>query len=50
MDTLIGCLLVAGALCLLTGLVVWSHRSIERIARSGFGSVREIRDEEEHDD
>jgi hypothetical protein len=50
LDTLIGCLLVAGALGVLTGLVLWSRRSIERIARTGFGSVREIRDEEEHDD
>ena len=49
LDTLIGCLLVAGALGVLTGLVMWSRRSIERIAQNGFGTVREIR-EEEHGD
>ena len=41
-DALLGCLVTAGALGLLTVLVLWSRRTIDRIARGGFGSVREI--------
>jgi len=41
-DALIGCGLGAGALGLMTYLVWWSRRTIDRIARSGFRSVRRI--------
>lgn len=51
MDTtlIVGCVVIAGALSLITYLVLWSRRSVERIARNGFGSVREI-DRELHND
>ena len=45
-DALIGCLAIFGALGLLTFLVLWSRRSIDRIACNGFGSARELRGEE----
>ncbi len=41
-DTLLGCIIVAVALGLVTFLVLWSRRSIRRIARNGLGSVREL--------
>ncbi len=41
-DTVLGCAIVAGALIVLTLLVLWSRRSIGRIARNGFGSAREL--------
>jgi hypothetical protein len=44
-DATLGCLLAAGALVLSTLLVVWSRRAIERIARRGFRSAREIEEE-----
>ena len=44
-DTTLGCLLAAGALALSTVLVLWSRRAIERIARRGFRSAREIEEE-----
>jgi hypothetical protein len=44
-DTLIGCILVAGALGCLTYLLFWSRRTINRIARHGYRSAREIRRE-----
>jgi len=41
-QTLLGCLIAALALGAMTALLIWSQRSINRIARSGFGSAREI--------
>jgi len=42
-DTVVGCVVIAAALGLILGLVVWSRRAIERIARNGKGSsAREI--------
>jgi len=37
-----GFTVVAAALGVLTYLVLWSRRTIERIARKGLGSAREI--------
>ena len=45
-DTTLGCILVVVALSLLTLLVLWSRRTIDRIARKGFGSAREISSEQ----
>ncbi len=42
MNITIGCLIVGGALGLLTFLVLWSLRTIERIAKKGLSSAREI--------
>ena len=39
---MLGCVLVTGALGLIAYLVVWSRRTIDRIARKGLGSAREI--------
>jgi len=41
-DAILGCLVTAGALGLLTVLVLWSRRAIDRISRGGYGSAREI--------
>ena len=41
-DILIGCIAVAGAVGLITCLVLWSRRAIDRIARSRSSSAREI--------
>ena len=41
-EVLIGFAVVAGALGLIVYLVVWSRRTIERIARKRLGSAREI--------
>ena len=41
-DVLLGCLIVAAALGLCAGLVVWARRSIDRIARRGYRTAREI--------
>jgi hypothetical protein len=41
-DTLLGCLLVASALSLVTYLVLWSRRAINRIAANDRRSTREI--------
>jgi hypothetical protein len=41
-DAVVGCFLVAGAVCLLTYLVVWSRRTIHRIDRIGARSAREV--------
>ena len=41
-DIVIGCLLVAGALGLVTYLVLWSRRAIDRIAANDRRSTREI--------
>ena len=42
-DVLIGCVVTTCALGVLTLLVLWSRRTIDRIADRGFGSVRQIR-------
>jgi multisubunit Na+/H+ antiporter MnhF subunit len=44
MDTnaLVGCIVIAAALALLTYLVLWGRRTINRIAGSGSRSAREI--------
>ena len=49
-DIALGCLLVAVALVLITCLVIWSRRQIDRIAERGYGSVREITKEFNGDD
>ena len=41
-EVLAGFAVVAGALGVLTYLVLWSIRTIEHIARKGLGSAREI--------
>jgi hypothetical protein len=41
-DALIGCILIVGALGLLTYLVAWSRSTIHRIARDGARSAREV--------
>ena len=41
-DMIIGCMLVAGTLGVLTGLVWWSRRRIDHIANSRSSSAREI--------
>ncbi len=42
LDAVFGCIAVALSLGLIVGLVLWSCRSIDRIARKGLGSAREI--------
>jgi len=44
-NAILGCAVVAAAIGLITYLLLRSRRSIERIARNGFGSVREIHKE-----
>jgi hypothetical protein len=41
-NAVIGCLVIAGSVGGLVYLVVWSRRTIERIARSNGRSAREI--------
>jgi len=41
-DIIIGSVIIALALGAITGLTLWSRRTIDRIARSGFRSAREI--------
>jgi len=41
-DSLLGCIIVVVALSSITYLVLWSRRTIERIARKRLSSVREI--------
>ena len=41
-DTILGWMFVAGALSLITYLVLWSRRTINRIAERGFRSARQI--------
>ena len=45
-ELIIGLTLVVAALAGITFLVVWGKRSIDRIARKGYGSAREIDREE----
>ena len=42
LDIVFGCIAVALSLGLIVGLVLWSRRSIDRIARSGPSTAREI--------
>jgi len=44
-DAIIGIVAVLAALGLLTYLVLWSRRRINRIARNGFGSARALEKE-----
>ena len=48
-NAVIGCMVIAGALAFVTYMVLWSRRSIERIAQRGFRSVREISSEPSDD-
>ncbi len=43
MDTnqIIGCLIVAGALTVIVSLTVWSYRTINKIASSGYRTARQ---------
>gem|GEM_PF-626865 len=41
-DAILGWMLVAGALSLITYLVLWSRRTINRIAERGLRSARQI--------
>jgi len=41
-QTILGCLIIASALGVLTFLVLCSRRRIDRIARNGYGSARDI--------
>jgi len=41
-DTVLGVLIIVGALLAIVLLVLWSRRTIDRIAKRGFGSAREI--------
>ena len=41
-DIIVGCLVGVGALTLITCLVLWSRRTIDRIAKSRSRSAREI--------
>ncbi len=41
-ETTIGVLLVISALVVIVALVLWGRRTINRIAKGGFGSAREI--------
>jgi uncharacterized membrane protein YccC len=41
-DTILGCVVVVAALGLITYLVLWSRRTIDRIAKSGLRTAREI--------
>jgi len=41
-DVIAGCILIAGSVCALVGMVWWCRRIIEYIARTGYRSAREI--------
>jgi hypothetical protein len=41
-ETIVGCVVIVASLGLLTYLVLWSRRAINRIARSRSRSAREI--------
>ena len=41
-DTIIGCIIIACALCLMTYLTFWSRRTINWISTKGQRSAREI--------
>lgn len=42
MDAVLGIIIIAGAVGLITYLTFWSKCTIERIAKKNLGSVREI--------
>jgi hypothetical protein len=42
LDIVAGCTILTVAMGTLTYLVLWSRRTIERIARRGYGSARRI--------
>ena len=44
-EILLGCLVLGAALCIVTYLVLWSRRTIDRIAESDARSAREIEKE-----
>ena len=41
MNVLIGCVVIAVALTLIIALVLWSRRTINRIAKNGFRTARQ---------
>jgi len=41
-QTTLGCLIIVFALGVLTFLVLYSRRRIDRIARNGYGSARDV--------
>ncbi|MCK4275969.1 MAG: hypothetical protein KAX78_05615 [Phycisphaerae bacterium] len=41
-DTVLGTIVITAALIVLTGLVLWSRRTIEKISRRGPTSARQI--------
>lgn len=41
-DALVGIIVIAASLVVLTVLVLWSRRRIERIARKGYDTARAI--------
>lgn len=41
-DTIVGCILLVTVLCIIISLVVWSRRTIIRIAEKDFHSARDI--------
>jgi len=41
-DAILGCVVIAVAIGLMIGLVWWSRRTINWIARNGYGSARQI--------
>jgi len=47
-DILLGCIIAGAALGLITYLVLWSRRTIDRIAERGSRSAREIVKERRH--
>ena len=47
-DALIGCIVTVAALAVAAFLVLWSRRTIERIAGEGCRSAREIEEELNH--
>ena len=44
-NAIVGCVIVVLALGVLIYLVLWSRRRIDRIARNGFGTPRQIEKE-----
>jgi hypothetical protein len=46
-DIVLGCVLVGASLAAQVFLVLWSRRSINRIARRGYASARKIASDEQ---
>ncbi len=40
-NAIIGCIVIACALVLITGLVLWSRRTVNRIERNGYRTARQ---------